>query len=102
MKIMLCLASEEPKDFKDIFKGATQELQAIAERRTAKMFPPFVMPDTEPDFTADELIPNQRNRIDVSKYRDPKYGFFGESFARILDNERARGGTPDGPKTEES
>jgi hypothetical protein len=100
MKIMLCLASDEPKDFKDIFKGATQELQAISQRRTASMFPPVDVP--EPDFTADELIPNQRNRIDVSKYRDPKYGFFGESFARILDNERARGGTPDGPKTEES
>jgi len=100
MKIMLSLASDEPKDFKDIFKGATQELQAIRQRRTARMFPPVDVP--EPDFTSDELIPNQKNRIDVSKYSDPKYGFFGESFARMLDSERARGGTPDGPKTEES
>lgn len=100
MKILLSLASDEPKDFKDIFKGATQELQAIAERRTAKMFPPFDMP--EPDFTADELIPNQKNRIDVSKYNDPKYGFFGESFARILESERRRGGKTNGPETEES
>lgn len=95
MKIMLSLASEEPKDFKDIFKGATQELQAIAERRTAKMFPPVDVP--EPDFTADELIPNQKNRVDFSKYRDPKFGFFGESFAKMLHDERSRAGRlPDG------
>lgn len=95
MKIMLSLASEEPKDFKDIFKGATQELQAIAERRTAKMFPPFDMP--EPDFTADELIPNQKNRVDFSKYRDPKFGFFGEPFARMLHGEQEkRGRLPNG------
>lgn len=79
MKIMLSFASDEPKRFKDIF-------------------PPFDMP--EPDFRPDELVPNQKNRINVSKYSDPKYGFFGESFARMLESERARGGKTNGPKEE--
>lgn len=98
MKIMLSLANDEPKDFKDIFRGATQELQAIAQRREARErvspFPPFDLP--EPDFSAAELVqpekPIKGIAVDVfSKYRDPKYGFFGESFARMLDAERTRG-----------
>jgi len=79
MKITLSLASDEPKRFKDIF-------------------PPFDMP--EPDFTADELIPNQKNRIDLSKYNDPKFGFFGESFARLLHDTSA-GRLPNGNKESE-
>lgn len=78
---------------------------------TTDIFPKFVMPENKPKTFVDIFKPfwdqelekvrsqprvkqlYKEDGIDVEKYKDPKYGFFGESFARMLNAERNRIGS---------
>lgn len=62
----------EPKTFADIFKPFWDaEMEKVrSQPRVQQLY--------------------KQDGVDLTKYRDPKYGFFGETFACMLKNERSR------------
>lgn len=67
------MPEDKPKTFVDIFKPFwDRELEKVRSQPRVKQL-------------------YKEDGIDVEKYSDPKYGFFGETFARMLESERTRG-----------